>query len=251
MKNVAIIVLGALCAALAAAVVFLASRLPQQGAIDPRKSQAILAVNEDALWGPGEKPSREEIDRAVDRLKATLLATAKSERVLEKTALDPPVKQTRWFRDHVQTAVRDLRDRLTAASVPNTNLIVLSMTGADPHELPEIINSWAEAFVEDCAMDAKAGMYEKVRVLEDESSRLKVELAEVEKAVKANGSDPAEVQAGNPTTRGFSPEMEALRARQAQLRRLLDSLEEQRLALRIQMRQCSPVTIRNRPVRPD
>jgi hypothetical protein len=175
-----VIILCGLIVSLAAAAAILPAQTPAGPPAETPKSQALLVVVPDSGRNPlapqGPRPTPEEIERA----KAAMLALAKTEVVLVMVIDDPHVKNTKWYRDNVADAVPALRRLLTAASVPGTDLISFSMTGADRHELPEIINAWAEAFVKDVTDFANGDRIRQIATITTLQNRLKQERSDVE-----------------------------------------------------------------------
>jgi flagellin-like hook-associated protein FlgL len=151
-------------------------------AVELPQPQAFLAVNawENTLSNEKQAASPKEMER----VKAGLLVLAKTEPVLRKTLADPRVSETKWHRDNVANAYAVLEVRLSAESVPNTNLLRFSMTGADPNELPGIINAWADAFVTEVTYGKNSEPQKQIADITAQQNAMKANLGEVERDLK-------------------------------------------------------------------
>jgi archaellum component FlaC len=152
--------------------------------MDPGKAQAFLGVS--TPGSPLSSETRVASPEEIERTKAAFLVMAKTEPVLRKTIEDPRVSATTWYRNNVADIYRALDDRLSACSVPGTNLLCFSMTGGgvSPFELAEITTAWADAFVKDVSDNANSDRQTQIQDLTNQMNGLKGVLAEIERDLK-------------------------------------------------------------------
>jgi len=85
----------------------------------------------------------------MDRIKMTHARLATIDPILQAAGQKEELRRTAWFSKGDQSqVVRRLRQELSVAPVTGTNFVMISMTGPVATDLPGIVNSVAEAYVD-------------------------------------------------------------------------------------------------------
>lgn len=121
----------------------------------------------------------------LERNKQTLAKVAKKEAVFKRTIDNTKVKQTTWYQEHVRDPIPELDDVTEVVPIRETDLLVFSMTGPKPEELPEIVNAWAAAFVDDCTTVANERTDAIANLVLKEQQDVKAKLVEVDTSINA------------------------------------------------------------------
>ncbi|HUT58588.1 MAG TPA: hypothetical protein VNA25_12150 [Phycisphaerae bacterium] len=142
---------------------------------------AYLGVNP-----PGETDLRRGVltGEIMDRHKMSLARMAQTDLVFQKTIEKSEVKQTEWWRENVAHPIPSLDRATRVTPIRETNLIELSMTGANRKELPEIVNAWAGAFVEDTTDNANKDRRATIVRLQRQQDDLRTEMDRLDRDIK-------------------------------------------------------------------
>ena len=132
----------------------------------------------------------------VDALAAKFVTFVRTERVLGEAVLTPQVKGTDWYKKDPEGASQRLAGELSVSPASGSALIVVSMTGSDTKELPEIVNAVAMAAQEESKKMATQSTQEQIRQLQVERSQFieQRDRLRAEKAELLRGSDVPDLE---------------------------------------------------------
>ncbi len=132
---------------------------------------AYLVVNPPEA---GDQLSNRPVDgMVIERFKMTVATLAKSETVMQATLDDPRVKATSWYRQNFEKLLPRLNEDTVVAPIANTTLLRLDMKGSVPLELAEIVNAWADAFVDDSFKSTNRDRTQLIERLQKEQEQQK------------------------------------------------------------------------------
>ena len=120
----------------------------------------------------------------IDRHKMSVARMAQTEPVFRKTIEKIEVKNTDWWKDNLADPIPSLLKATSVSPIRETNLIELSMTGQNKEELPEIVNAWAAAFVEDTTDNANKGRRATIERLQTQQEDLRKEMDRFDRDIK-------------------------------------------------------------------
>ena len=141
---------------------------------------AVRPVSHAALSDPGTAEGREDMEI----LKMSYVVTAQQEAVLIRAICEDVdsagrrldrIRQTTYFADDRAFIIRRLQRDIKVVSVPDTDLIEISMTAADRTELPEIVNAVADALVAEVTAAATRDRTGQIATLQAELNALQHE----------------------------------------------------------------------------
>ena len=149
---------------------------------------ALLQV--DGLRGRGLIPETLPAGEILDRLLASRVAQARSREVMEAAVTrespeSQELRKTKWFTKDKDTGVDRLEKQISISVIPKTDLIQVSMAGADKDEAPVIINAVAVAIVDHLAESTCKHVNEDLRRLAEMLAALEKELAEAQRRASA------------------------------------------------------------------
>ncbi|NLW87198.1 MAG: polysaccharide biosynthesis tyrosine autokinase [Planctomycetes bacterium] len=115
----------------------------------------------------------------VERFKLTIMQMAKSDLVLQAALNRNEVKATQWYLANRERLVTALFDAVSITPIRDTTLLRLSMTGSDPREVAEIINAWANAFVDETEKLSTADTNRTIQRLRNQRQGMVDDLAKI------------------------------------------------------------------------
>ena len=128
----------------------------------------------------------------MDRFKMTHARLVTIEPVLDAAGQKNELRRTDWFtRGDPAQVVRRLRQEMSVSPVAGTNFVMISMTGPNPNDLPGIINSVAEAYVEYSQRQLQGSYTQDSDNLKREQKRYADELVDIRR--EANMARPADI----------------------------------------------------------
>lgn len=122
----------------------------------------------------------------IETMKMTYAQMATSNTVLQRALDNSKVKQTAWYRDHIDNLTTKLQSAIKVNPLKDTSLIQISMTGSNPGEVAEIVNAVAQAFEKDSKENASVSLSETVQRLESQQTQSKNDLEMISRELNAN-----------------------------------------------------------------
>lgn len=95
------------------------------------------------------------------------------------------IRKTRYFAKDQPNIITRLQRDIRVSAIPDTDLIQVSMTGANRFELPEIVNAVASALVAETNRRVSSATLERIRCLESELAVLQQEQGVLRQKVEA------------------------------------------------------------------
>jgi len=168
------------------------------------KVEAVLrkAINRDGI-----EEEDEDIGAARDRIRTSNDGLARDR-----------IRKTSYFVSGLSGTMSLLQDKLSVASLRDTNLIRISLSGPRPNELPEVVNAVGDALVSKTKQDSRQKRAKKMKSLKDRLDELTGEIAAKQKDIN--------------DTRGQS-EVSHMRERRTLIQLTLQSLTSELTQLRL------------------
>jgi capsular exopolysaccharide synthesis family protein len=149
-------------------------------------AKAYLAVSPPIttiITNPGAPTYSQEI---IERYKRSYAALVKQPEVLKASLLDSRIQRTKWYSDNTNRAQTALEEDLDIVIIPETDMFTISMTGRNPEDLANIVETVAEVYVakaretpfrlrEDeskSLLISRNGLSERLRTLNNDRSKL-------------------------------------------------------------------------------
>jgi len=188
------------------------------------------------------KPGARNVASDLDILKQSFVNVAKVETVLRRaidndTAEDGTkrkrIRKTSYFTGDLNGTMSLLQEELSVASIRDTNLIRISLSGRNPRELPEVVNAVADALVYQSTQQAQAKRSKQMTAMNTRLDELTGQIAAREKSIsqiRGQAEVPIMRERRNITQmslQALTSELTQLRLLKAQAQAAFDALKEQ------------------------
>ncbi|MDP6542423.1 MAG: hypothetical protein QGH60_00445 [Phycisphaerae bacterium] len=93
------------------------------------------------------------------------------------------IRKTSYFTGDLVGTISRLQEELSVASVKDTNLIRISLSGPNPSELPEVVNAVADALVHHTKQRARSRRAAQMKHLKDRLDEIRGQISARQKAI--------------------------------------------------------------------